>query len=661
MKPRSAVPSSFGVLLVIACLCGAALAQDAPPLLTHHIGDVIRNAQAPLIGYLPATKSMRLVFVLPLRNQDDLESFLSSVYDPYSSSYRQFLTVEQFTASYGPTQQDYDAVSQFVKANGLAVVGTSRNRLNLDVEGSVSEIEKALNIRLGVYQHPTENRTFYSPDREPRPALNVQLWHVSGLDNYSTPHPMLVQNNQTSLTVHSNATTGSCPGKSFCGSDLRAAYYGGTALTGAGQSLGLFELVGTDLTDLTTYYKNTGQVNDVPITLLSVDGQSTVCKEPTCDDTEQTIDMTQALGMAPGMSSLVMYIGKGGLAGQSVDDAGIFNAMATAKPLDAQLSCSWAWTPADPNTDNPYFKEFAAQGQNLFAAAGDSGDWASAEFVYPADDVFITSVGGTDLKTTGAAGTWSSETAWKDSGGGISPDKFAIPSWQMATATGCADCSETYRNGPDVSANANFSFYVCADQTACTENLYGGTSFAAPMWAGYLALTNQQAVANGQSPLGSINPALYTIGLNSSYATDFHDITSGCQENKGFCATTGYDLVTGWGSPNGDSLITALASTASPRFTISASPNKITIAKGSSGTSTITTAISGGFDAAITLSSNLKTANFSPATIAAPGSGTSTMTIKVLSNAGLGEHTITLIGRGGGVTEATEIEIDVTN
>ena len=113
-----------------------------------------------------------------------------------------------------------------------------------------------------------------------------------------------------------------------------------------------------------------------------------------CDDTEQTLDMTQALGMAPGMSSLVMYVGS--------TDAAIFNAMATASPLNAQLSSSWTWSPADPSTDNPYFEEFAAQGQNLFQAAGDSGKWTSSSEIYPADDVYVTSVGGTDLDTSGA-------------------------------------------------------------------------------------------------------------------------------------------------------------------------------------------------------------------------------------------------------------------
>ena len=102
----------------------------------------------------------------------------------------------------------------------------------------------------------------------------------------------------------------------------------------------------------------------------------------------------------------------------------IFNAMATRTPLNAQLSSSWTWSPADPNTDNPYFQEFAAQGQNLFQASGDSGAWTTRSAIYPADDVFVTSVGGTDLVTGSAGGAWSSETAWVDGGGGVSPDRY---------------------------------------------------------------------------------------------------------------------------------------------------------------------------------------------------------------------------------------------
>ncbi|MGD1065026.1 MAG: choice-of-anchor D domain-containing protein, partial [Terracidiphilus sp.] len=340
------------------------------------------------------------------------------------------------------------------------------------------------------------------------------------------------------------------------GSDMRAAYYGGT-LTGSGQTLGLLEYHGTDLADLQTYYTNAKQTYPGNIiTLLSTDGTSTSCVDSkaggNCDDTEQTLDMTQALGMAPGLSGLVMFVGS--------SDAAIFNSMATRTPLALNLSSSWAWSPADPSTDNPYFEEFAAQGQNLFQAAGDSSAWTSSSEIYPADDVYLTSVGGTDLTTSSAAGPWASETAWSDGGGGISPDKFAIPSWQVTAAASCSSCSQSYRNGPDVSANANFTYYVCADQTACTANEYGGTSFAAPLWAGYLALVNQQRATNGNGPLGFVNPTLYLIGDagDTTYSTAFHDITSG---SNGYSATTGYDLVTGWGSPNGTGLFNALTGT----------------------------------------------------------------------------------------------------
>jgi kumamolisin len=371
--------------------------------------------------------------------------------------------------------------------------------------------------------------------------------------------------------------------------------------------------------------------------------------------------MTQALGMAPGMSSLVMYIGTGALAGQTVDDAGIFNAMATASPLNAQLSSSWQWKPSDPTTDDVYFEEFAAQGQNLFIDAGDDGVWSSTDFYWPTDSVYVTAVGGTDLETTGAGGPWASETGWSDTGGGIGPDDFPIPSWQVTAAAGCAKCSQTYRNGPDVAANANFTFYVCADQEACTANLYGGTSFATPMWAGYLALANEQYLLNGASTtLGFINPALYTIGLGSNYDTDFHDCLTG--GNTDGC-TVGYDLSTGWGSPNGSALLDALAGTPSPNFTISASPTSVTVVQGKSGTSTITTAVSGGFDSSIALSASGQptgvTATFNPPSIAAPGSGTSTLTLAVASTTVRGTYTITVTGSGGSVTQKTTVTLTV--
>jgi len=245
-----------------------------------------------------------------------------------------------------------------------------------------------------------------------------------------------------------------------------------------------------------------------------------------------------------------MYIG-------SVDTA-IISAMTTHSPLPTTIGCSWGWTPADPSTLNPYFEKMAAQGQTFFAASGDSSTWSTRNEAWPADNAYVVSVGGTDLTTASAAGPWKSETAWTDSGGGISPDKIAIPSWQQISGVinSSNKGSTTYRNGPDVSANANFTFYTCADQTTCLANEYGGTSFAAPMWAGFIALVNQQLTANGDSLVGFLDPTIYPQNVTSTYSTDFHDITSG--KSGSYSAVTGYDLVTGWGSPKAG-LITTLA------------------------------------------------------------------------------------------------------
>src|SRR5580704_11489948 len=188
--------------------------------------------------------------------------------------------------------------------------------MDVQLEGSVENIETAFHVSMGLYQHPTEGRTFFAPDREPMVDLPFQLWHISGMDNFSIPHPLYVKKSDYAKAngiavedVIGHATTGSGPSASFLGSDMRAAYYGGTALTGAGENIGLLEYEGTDLADLTTYYKNAGQTEPLTPLLISTDGTSTSCKSPSCDDTEQTLDMTQALGMAPGAAGLAEYVG----------------------------------------------------------------------------------------------------------------------------------------------------------------------------------------------------------------------------------------------------------------------------------------------------------------------------------------------------------------
>jgi subtilase family serine protease len=523
---------------------------EPQPLLTHHVRDVVLNGQTPLVGKLPATQLLRVDIVLAMQDRGGLGRLLRDVYDPSNPLYRHFLTVEQFTQRFGPSQEQYDALRRFATQNRLGIVGGSRDAMDLQLQASVAELEAAFHTTINIYHDPIQGRDFYATDREPGIDLPFRLWHISGLDNYSIPRPLFLRRPFYSV-AHPLAQTGSCPANAFCGSDMRGAYYEGTTLTGKGQNIGLLEYAGYDITDLNTYYANAKQTRTAPVDGISTDGTPLQClASEGCDDTEQTIDMTQALGMAPNVTALYVFVGS--------TDTALLGSMASHQPLPLNLSSSWSWGPPDPNTDDPYFERMAAQGQSYFQAAGDGGAWEAKRNWWPMESQYVISVGGTDLVTKGPGEGWASETVWIDGGGGISPDGVPIPSWQQlpGVITTANEGSTTYRNGPDVSANSNFSFYVCADQTTCSANEYGGTSFAAPMWAGYLALANEQAAGNGSKPPGFINPTIYPLGLGSGYGTAFHDITVG---TNGFPATKGYDLASGWGSPNTDGLINSLA------------------------------------------------------------------------------------------------------
>src|SRR5580704_10503897 len=477
-------------------------AQAAMP--TRHVRQQVVTGEAVYLNRLPANQSLRLNIALPLRNEAELDLFLQELNDLQNPLYRQFLTVEQFTERFGPTQADYDAVVRFAQSKGLTVTGTSPNRVLVNVTGSVANIEKAFNVSMGVYQHPTEPRTFFAADREPTPDLDVPLWHITGLDNFSLPHPMSLKRN-----AERPSTTGSGPGGAFIGSDMRAAYYGGTALTGAGQSVGLLEFLGYNEADVTNYFSKVKQTLTVTVTGVSTDGSSLSCTG-SCDDTEQVLDIEEPISMAPGMSHVYVYV-------SDTSDVSIFNRMATDN-LAKSLSCSWGWQPADPSSDDPIFKEFSAQGQNLFVASGDSGAYSLPGCTgncnpafYPEDDPLITAAGGTHITTNGPGGPWESEIAWGGSpllacgyptggsSGGYSTNNLPIPSYQQlrGVINELNDGSTTLRNVPDVAAEADCDNYYCADGSC--QGGVGGTSLAAPRWAGFLALANEQA--NG-TPIG---------------------------------------------------------------------------------------------------------------------------------------------------------------
>jgi subtilase family serine protease len=162
-------------------------AQQQPQVLHSHVRPPVASRQAVRVGFLPPTQRLNLVIHLPVRNQDELSSLIDRLSDPTSPDYRHWLSVAEFTEGFGRTEAEYQKVADFAEANGFAVTYRSPNRLMLVVRGSVAQIEKAFNVEIRTYQHPAENRVFYSPDREPSFALDVPVSHISGLEQLLLP------------------------------------------------------------------------------------------------------------------------------------------------------------------------------------------------------------------------------------------------------------------------------------------------------------------------------------------------------------------------------------------------------------------------------------------------------------------------------------------
>jgi len=148
-------------------------------------------AMLPSSGSLNPTNRIRLAIGLPLRNQADLDATLRQLYDPADPQYRKFLSPEEFTSRFGPSEEDCQGVIQFIKSYGLSVIGRHQNRVVLDVEGSVADIQRAFQIAINTFRHPTEAREFFAPDTEPYVPANLPVADLWGLSDYARPTLLL--------------------------------------------------------------------------------------------------------------------------------------------------------------------------------------------------------------------------------------------------------------------------------------------------------------------------------------------------------------------------------------------------------------------------------------------------------------------------------------
>jgi subtilase family serine protease len=563
----------LALLFATASAPGANATADRVMLYGH-----VPSAVAALTpkGRVPATNQLALAIGVPLRNEAALDDLLQALYDPQSASFHKFLTLQEFTVRFGPTEQDYEAVIAFAEANGLAVSGKHPNRVVLDVKGAVSNVERAFGITLRTYRHPTEGRDFFAPDIEPSVPTNLPVADMWGLSDYGLPRPLWRKvDPQKATPLNYN---GSGPGGAYQGMDFRNAYAPGASLTGSGQVAAVAEFDGYYAADIATYESQCGYSN-VPLQNVLVDNVSGIpgYSGDSSAVIEVSLDIEVLISMAPGLSKLIVY------EGNSPYD--VFNRIVTDNSAK-QISCSWFWRygpthtwvrRSPSSTLDSQLKQMAAQGQSFFEASGDSdaytGSQAFSSFggPIPMDSVYVTSVGGTSLTMNGAGSSWSSETVWNwggnvGTGGGISPN-YARPSWQANVSMAANGGSTANRNIPDVALTADAVNVVYGNGNS---EAVGGTSCAAPLWAGFCALINQQSVAGGGTTMGLLNPALYAIAATPNYTNCFHDITTG--NNIGnytpglFNAVSNYDLCTGLGTPNGTNLINTLAPPAVPYF-----------------------------------------------------------------------------------------------
>ncbi|MGW2518586.1 S53 family peptidase [Streptomyces sp. NPDC001617] len=534
----------LGLVAAPALLAAAVPAAYAANAATPHTtraavtGDVLQGLgkNATRTGKVAASKRISVAISLAPRGGKALDTFIAKVSDPKSSSYGHYLTKKQFAARFGRTDAEVKQLREYLHAQGLTVTAVHSGNLLVDAKGTAAQLEQAFGTKLSTWKDAKSGRAFYANDSAPTlPASIASLvTDVAGLNNRAQLH-----HTATPRTV--NPHNG--PGGGYTPAQLKGGYNVSGTYTGSGQKIALLEFDGFQQSNITKYDTNYSLGSPTP-TVSKVDGGSGALGD---GQVEVELDIEVLHAIAP-KANVTVFEGPNSDAGevdtyQAIVDSGI-----------PTTSISWgaaesARTTSNINAVDAVFKAGAAEGLGFYAASGDDGSDDAGDggtsVDYPASDPYVTGVGGTKLTVT-SANAWSKEVAWSGGGGGKS-SVFKIPSWQTAVQKSAGG---GYRQVPDVSAHANPSPGVSIYSQGSWSSV-GGTSAAAPEWAAFAALYNQQAAAAGKANLGFANPALYAAS-----GTGFHDITSG--SNGAYSAAGGWDFTTGWGSYNAATLASKL-------------------------------------------------------------------------------------------------------
>ncbi len=477
------------------------------------------------------------------------------------------LPQNEFADKYGALPEDIVKVSAFATGHGLNVLQTHQARRTVVVSGTVTQINKAFGVSLGHYQHDVVHRrgmkeqTEHYRGREgfihiPKDLLDI-IVGVFGLDNRRiTKHNGNDPPNTTTLSTQTIAQLYNFPTNSASGQTIAIFSEDGFKTSDINSTFGGSP---PSVTQITVDASNSGfadaeTTQDICIAALAAPGAAIAVYFTTYDQAGWVDLVNRVIHPDPGdpvcsVLSSSFYVANG-------DDTGTLS--------DEGVSVSWL------NAVTAAFQDAAIQGVTVCIASGDTGTNSKvgdgkAHVQYPASDPWVLSIGGTTIGNVMGSSfdeyVWndpdpSDSTHWGTTGGGIS-DFFALPSYQNGAGVPASlNDNHVGRGIPDVAGNASLNAGYSGITVNGSSFTGNGTSASAPLWAGLIAIINAAIGSN----VGFVNPALYELG--SSYFRDINP-TAGPTDNSnggvsGYPAGAGWDACTGWGSPNGVSLLNGL-------------------------------------------------------------------------------------------------------
>jgi kumamolisin len=543
-----------------------------------------------LVG--PADPNRTLSFSILLRvDQDAVDRYLAEVYDPASSAYRHFLGADAFGRRFGLGTEDIVLVQERLRAAGFRVADPLGQRISLDVTGTVGRLEAYFGFQMAEFRRASGG-TFLAPlDQHVIPAeLRGTVTGVAGVNGRARGEPR-----HTGLRTLPAASLGTLPGRPlFQGPPAGAAPAAGLTpealaeaynvtplwdqgILGQGQSVAIISFSTFDDADVQVFDQVAGISGAPSVEHRPIDGGATETSGGGL--VENALDIDVIRGVAP-MAQIINYEVPAQINGQDVfaqemgraiqaivDDGRATSASLSWGTCDTETLGGQSWLPREDRAlVDAAVDSAVAAGISIFVASGDQGAYDCQRFLpsdqrptvdWP-DGPGMVMVGGTLLFVQEDL-SYGDEAGWEDvlsqggSGGGLNPFD-PRPPWQVGPGVDNAD-SNGARQVPDVAGpgDPDSGYFIVSGRQA---HVVGGTSGAAPFWAGSLALMAQFADQQGAGPIGYVNPPLYEIAAAGGNPLALHDVVRG--GNRRFDCTPGWDYATGLGSPNVFNLAGAL-------------------------------------------------------------------------------------------------------